>query len=79
MNDDRFSQIDPEAMKQMRKMLDAVEVRGDTSRAEEMRVMLDSLDVRPLRVAAEDRSHETRAQRRARERAEAKQARRKAA
>lgn len=79
MNDDRFSQIDPESLEQMRKMLDQMDARGENSRAEEMRVMLDSLDVRPAKVAVENRSYETRAQRRARERAEAKQARRKAA
>jgi hypothetical protein len=79
MNDDRFSQIDPESLEQMRKMFDQMDARGENSRAEEMRVILDSLDVRTPNVAAKQGPHETRAQRRARERAEAKQARRKAA
>jgi hypothetical protein len=78
MNDDRFSQIDPDVLEQMKKMLDRVSYLGNTDRADEMRVMLESLDVPALKVT-EPHSHETRAQRRARERAEAKQARRKAA
>jgi hypothetical protein len=55
--------------------------RGETSRAEEMELMLEPIGQRrDMPLAAEARHpYETRSQRRARERFEAKQARRKAA